>query len=290
MLNPNFLLVHRNRYSEGMDDGQKTPRGHPDFHSYMKIQCVFIFLTEVSCFSVTLFYSTLLALTHRWNHRRRHLLRMGWRNPFFRLCCCVSFLFWREIGFGFTYYLCTQSTIAVVLCQFFGSGGKQFLVLRTYLVYNTVVQLCQFFCYGGKVNFVQIFLLCISFLLCMDLQPYRHDCFSKISRTFFDFLNNIFVESEFSSCTQEQVFGGDGRRTENSTWTPGFSFLHENSTCFHIPDRGFLFLRNTLLLYSLSPYSQMESQTEKQIHSLCVGQRNLFSSCAVVSVFCSGRK
>ncbi len=36
----NFLLVCRNRYSEGMDDGQKTPHGHPDFHSYMKIQRV----------------------------------------------------------------------------------------------------------------------------------------------------------------------------------------------------------------------------------------------------------
>ncbi len=40
-----FLLVHRNKYSEGMDDGQKNPRGHPDFHSYVKIQCVFIFQT-----------------------------------------------------------------------------------------------------------------------------------------------------------------------------------------------------------------------------------------------------
>ncbi len=38
-------------------------------------------------------------------------------------------------------------------------------------------------------------------------------------------------------------------------------------------------MRNILLLYSLSPYSQTESQTESQIHSLCVGQRNLFSSC-----------
>jgi hypothetical protein len=37
LLNPNFLLVHRNKYSEGMDDGQKTSRGHPDFHSYMKL-------------------------------------------------------------------------------------------------------------------------------------------------------------------------------------------------------------------------------------------------------------
>ncbi len=36
-LNPNFLHVHRNKYLEGMDDGQKTPRGHPDFHSYVKL-------------------------------------------------------------------------------------------------------------------------------------------------------------------------------------------------------------------------------------------------------------
>jgi hypothetical protein len=42
LLNPNFLLVHRNRYSEGMVDGQKTPRRHADFNSYVKIQRVFI--------------------------------------------------------------------------------------------------------------------------------------------------------------------------------------------------------------------------------------------------------
>ncbi len=40
-------------------------------------------------------------------------------------------------------------------------------------------------------------LLCISFLLCMDLQPYSHDCFSKISRTLFDFLNNTYWVSFF---------------------------------------------------------------------------------------------
>ncbi len=45
------------------------------------------------------------------------------------------------------------------------------MVLRTYLVYNTVVWLCQFFCCGGKDNFVRM--------------PYSHDRFSKISRTFF---------------------------------------------------------------------------------------------------------
>jgi hypothetical protein len=36
LLNPNFLLAHRNRYLEGMDDGQKTTRGHPNFNSYVK--------------------------------------------------------------------------------------------------------------------------------------------------------------------------------------------------------------------------------------------------------------
>ncbi len=40
-------------------------------------------------------------------------------------------------------------------------------------------------------------LVCIAFLLCMDLQPYSHDCFSKISRTLFDFLNNTYWVSLF---------------------------------------------------------------------------------------------
>jgi hypothetical protein len=42
LLNPNFLLVHRYRYSEVMDGERKTPRGHPDFNSYVKILRVFI--------------------------------------------------------------------------------------------------------------------------------------------------------------------------------------------------------------------------------------------------------
>jgi hypothetical protein len=44
-------------------------------------------------------------------------------------------------------------TIQLWCCvSFFGSGGKLFLVLCTYLVYNTVVRVCQFCCCGGKVN------------------------------------------------------------------------------------------------------------------------------------------
>ena len=68
----------------------------------------------------------------------------------------------------------------------------------------------------------------------------------------------------------------------------GFFILEKQLA--NIPDRGFLFLRNTLLLYSLSLYSQTESQIESQIHLLRVGWRNLFFSCAVVSVFGSGGK
>ncbi len=71
--------------------------------------------------------------------------------------------------------LCAWSTIQLWCCvSFFGSGGKMVFgvtVLRTYLVYNTVVRLCHFCCCGGKVNFVRI--------------PYSQDRFSKISRTFF---------------------------------------------------------------------------------------------------------
>jgi hypothetical protein len=84
------------------------------------------------------------------------------------------------------------------------------LVFRTYLVYNTVVRLCQFFSCGMNANLVQIFLLnprifFLYFLLCMDLQPYSYDCFSKISRTLFDFLNKTYWVS-FSYRNNSQIF------------------------------------------------------------------------------------
>ncbi len=66
LLNPNFLLAHRNRYSAEMDDGQRTPRGHHDLNSYVKILHVLVFITD------------------RWadgrTDREIHPLRMGWRN------------------------------------------------------------------------------------------------------------------------------------------------------------------------------------------------------------------
>ncbi len=114
---------------------------------------VFLFSRKANLVLLTLFYSTLLALTDRQTDRKSNTLALrGLEQPFFQLCCCFSFLFWREIGFDFTYYLCTQSTIQLWCCvSFFGSGGKWFLVLHTYLVYNTIVRLCQFFFVAGKL-------------------------------------------------------------------------------------------------------------------------------------------
>ncbi len=121
----------------------------------------------------------------------------GLEEPFFQLCCCVSFLFWREIGFGFTYSLCTQSTIQL-WC------GVSFFLLSREIVFGTYILSVQYscavvsvFCCGRKANLVQIFLLnprifFLYFLLCMDLQPYSHDCFSKILRTLFEFPNNTY--------------------------------------------------------------------------------------------------
>ncbi len=55
-----------------------------------------------------LLYIPLLARMDRQNDwRRNEYTCYTWAGEtFFQLCCCVSFWFWREIGFGFT-YLCT---------------------------------------------------------------------------------------------------------------------------------------------------------------------------------------
>ncbi len=91
---------------------------------------------------------------------------------FFPVVPLCQFLVLAENRFWLYILLCTWSTIQLWCCvSFFGSGRKWFLVLRTYLVCNTVVRLCQFFCCGGKVSFVRI-----------PYSPYR---FSKISSTFF---------------------------------------------------------------------------------------------------------
>ncbi len=85
-----------------------------------------IFRTGVFCFSVTLFYSTLLALTHRQKDRRR-----------LKYTRCAQA--------GGTFF-----PVVLYVVSVFGSGGKQVLnYILMYLEYNTVVVLCQVWCKRG---------------------------------------------------------------------------------------------------------------------------------------------
>jgi hypothetical protein len=42
----NSFWVRRNRYLEGRNDRQMTPRGYPNFNSYVKNLCVLVFRTD----------------------------------------------------------------------------------------------------------------------------------------------------------------------------------------------------------------------------------------------------
>ncbi len=147
-------------------------------------------------------------------------------------------------------------------------------------MYNTVVQLCQFFCCGRKVNFVQI--------------PYSHDRFSKISRNFFviklipykTFVreDQLFLALYVSTTIQSQFFFLISRTL--------FDFLNNTHWVS-------LFLRNVLTgvscFFVTFFYSTLLALTHRRNyrgmkHSLGVGWRNFFSSCAVMSVFGSGGK
>ncbi len=70
----------------------------------------------------------------------------------FSSCAVVSVfvLAGNRFWFYILLMLLEYHTVVVLFC-FFGSGGKQVLELRTYLVYNTVVRLCQFFVVAGKL-------------------------------------------------------------------------------------------------------------------------------------------
>jgi hypothetical protein len=108
---------------------------------------------------------------------------------------------------------------------------------------------------------------------------------SKLSFTVY-----LFLALYWSTTIQSQLFL---KKNENFIWFPkqyllGFLLLEKQLA--NILERGFVFLRNTLLLYSLSPYSRTERQTETQIHSFCMGWRNLFSSCAVCCSPCQDMK
>jgi hypothetical protein len=111
----------------------------------------------------------------------------------------------------------------------------------------------------------------------MDLQPYSHYWFYKISRTLFDFLKNIYRVSSF------------WRNKSRILWT-GVSYF--SITLFYFTlfccggkanlVRLTLFYSTLLTLTGRQKDRQTDRQTEEQIHLLWVGWRNLFSSCAFV--------
>ncbi len=99
-----------------------------------------------------LLHIPLLTLTDRQNDRQRNKYTCcAWAGgTFFQLCCCVSFWFWREIGFCFT-YLCTQSTIQLWCCvSFLVLAGNSFWC---YVHSQCTIQLCgcvSFFGWAGN--------------------------------------------------------------------------------------------------------------------------------------------
>ncbi len=132
---------------------------------------------------------------YRWTEwlRPNKLAACGLEELFFQLCCCVSFLFWWEIGFGFT-YLCTLLNKSFYELIFWRvptfvdqitTGKKRYSRLAVGwnkspitvchvkiqtppITFNLRKFLFGFFILQEQwdPNFL---LLCISFLLCMDL-------------------------------------------------------------------------------------------------------------------------
>ena len=78
------------------------------------------------------------------------------------------------------------------------------MVLRTYLVYNTVVQLCQFFCCGGKV--------CVSFWFWWEIGSF----FVVAGKFHYDRKKNLVLC--LAGCAVVSVFGsGDYDRKKKDT-------------------------------------------------------------------------
>ncbi len=111
-------------------------------------------------------------------------------------------------GNSFWFYVRTQCTIQLCGCViFFVVVGK--LILYEYLTVMIVSQ--KYWELSLEKNWSPIkptYEKTNSFLLCMDLQSFRHDCFSKISRTrnLFLFLMNTLLL--YLSLNPYGLFGG----------------------------------------------------------------------------------
>ncbi len=126
----------------------------------------------------------LLALTDGQNDGQRNEdTCCAWAGgTFFQLCCCVSFWFWWEIGFGCT-YLCTQSTIQLWCCV-------SFLVLTgnifwCYVCTQCTIQLCD----------------CVSFLVVAGNSSQNESMFLQKNLTgllYYDPLANVCISQDLT--------------------------------------------------------------------------------------------
>ncbi len=117
-----------------------------------------------------------------------------------------------------------------------------------------------------------------SFLLCMHPQPHSHYSFSKISRILFDFLNNTYWVSLFQRNNLLIL----------QTGVSCFSLTLFYSTLFCCGGKANL-VRFTLFYSTLLTLT--DRTTDRGTNTLIsCGLEELFYSCAVVSVFCSGGK
>ncbi len=105
---------------------------------------------SVSLYSVSFSCNTLQIHKLKYKSEYYTLIARGVGELFFQLCCCVSFSVLVENSFVVTLVLRVQYSCGVVFV--FRFWREQFLVLHTYLEYNTVVWLCQFPGCGGKYS------------------------------------------------------------------------------------------------------------------------------------------
>ncbi len=81
------------------------------------------------------------------------LASRGLEELFFQLCCCVSFWFWREIGFGFTYLLTLLNSLTAKSVP----AGTKLLLFGRYVL-NVYIGIVQYFLCKTKTQRAKIYL------------------------------------------------------------------------------------------------------------------------------------
>ncbi len=223
----------------------------------------------VSCFSVTLFYSSLLALTDRQTDRQTDresntLASCGLEEPFFQLCNS-------QIRQNLNLRVRTWNLVQPLNFPFSAFCGMCLLwtsVGRNYQSYRWPYD-CMFF-FQVVIIFVlvlvQIDLIHFDYTECLSSTSIKTNTYPLHLRSIHTILCKIghVIQIILDQFVLIQFVLGQFKQ---KLIQKSLSLSHEHS----------------FTLYpSLSLYSQKESQTEKWIYSLRVGWRNLFSSCAVV--------